>query len=73
MVLKTTALASCTTSLFYVNLFHRTLSFGCSLVKNSLSALASSVVRSRKRMQRYSFFGHEPNVSREKFVKRAHF
>ena len=45
IVLKTNALASCTTSLFYVNLFQRTLSFACSLVKNSLSALASSVVR----------------------------
>ena len=30
-------------------------------------------VRSRKRMQRYSFFGHEPNVSREKFIKRECF
>ena len=97
IVLKTITLASCTTSLFYVNLFQRTLSFGCSLVKNSLSALASSVarlirplamtrlkqtsffvhlayrVRSRKRMQSYSFFRHEPNVSREKFIKRARF
>ena len=45
IVLKTITLASCTTSLFYVNLFQRTLSFGCSLVKDSLSALASSVVR----------------------------
>ena len=57
---KTNTLASCTTSLFYVNLFQRTLSLLLPQTYSSL-ALASDIVRSRKRMQRYSFFPYLQN------------
>ena len=70
--LATNTLASCTTSLFYVNLFQRTLSLLLSRTHSSL-ALASSVVRSRKRMQRYSFLAYEPNLFAKKLLENISF
>ena len=70
--LKTNTLASCTTSLFYVNLFQRTLSLLLPQTYSSL-ALASDIVRSRKRMQRYSFLAYEPNLFAKKLLKNTSF
>ena len=66
--LATNTLASCTTSLFYVNLFQRTLSLLLPQTYSSL-ALASDIVRSWKRMQRYSFLAYKPNLFAKSCLK----